>query len=132
MDTLNRIQGDTKFRACIPTLNKMCFQGKGLTLGEIRRLNESYFREDVLWIEFTGLTDRIGKEIYEGDIVISMDTGNYPALVERDAPNGGFNLRGRDGDYMDIDSNTIMKVIGNIYEGLYKGMGDINGREKRQ
>ena len=68
------------------------------------------------WLEFTGLLDKNGKEIYEGDIVLSFDTGNYPAVIKCDAPNGGYNIRERNGNYIEIDSNTRIEIIGNIYE----------------
>ena len=69
-------------------------------------------------MQFTGLHDNIGVQIWEGDIVRGYFTGNYPAVIECDAPNGGYNIRelDEDGEYQDIDSNTIIEVIGNIYE----------------
>ena len=81
---------------------------------------------DVDLMQYTGLHDKNGVEIYEGDVVyqerFSPDDPAYgyygeTFFVECDAPNGGFNLRA-DGVYTEIDSNTLehLKVIGNIYE----------------
>ena len=68
--------------------------------------------------EFTGLLDKNGKEIYEGDIVKHIREGAKPTEVIFDR--GGFRRRlpNRDFDlyagYFDWSDN--FEVIGNIYE----------------
>jgi len=116
-----------KFRAWDKELKQMfysddcffCFQNGGL----IERDGESssFGSKNDIVMQYIGLKDKLGRKIYEGDIVISFDTGNKPAVIECDAPDGGFNIRDLDGEYIEIDSNTIMEVIGNIYQGVDDG-----------
>ena len=75
--------------------------------------DDSMFEVDSATIgQFTGLLDRGGKEIYEGDIV-KVDGWRKPALVEWFDANAQFVIDGN----MNLGlRNSFLQVIGNVYD----------------
>ena len=107
-----------KFRAYSLLTNKVCFNGNGLTLREIRRLGDSYFDGEIEWVEYTGLKDKNGKEGYHKDIIKRSD--NLYVLEWHDNLAGWY-LKPIHGGWHGItkgDFALMCEVIGNIYEEL--------------
>lgn len=73
-------------------------------------------------LQFTGLLDRHGKEIYEGDLIHRPDIG-IAMLVRWNEENAGFDLTMKDPKNFNAvtlwytqATHTDYEVIGNIYE----------------
>lgn len=73
-------------------------------------------QKDFVVEQYTGLKDKNGKEIYEGDIVDYNDDGECIGVVEYDAPEFYLNADATNWARMFLKGAPHQRVIGNIHE----------------
>jgi hypothetical protein len=102
---------EIKFRAWKKKEKRM------FTWMELQRLPLSDLeRTDLEWLQFTGLIDKNGKEIYEGDLVADTSPmGEENEIIEWNDGYAGFQAHGLKTGRLKGFAEKI-EIIGNIHE----------------
>ena len=115
-----------KFRAWDSYLNEMYDWNKLIKLQEKQFLTLTNvlnnFVSHIIPMQFTGLKDKNGKEVYEGDIfILNMDDDEWHDYVEYREKEGKFELNKFVKAVTDLQLKDVIKfenceIIGNIHE----------------
>lgn len=104
---------EIKFRAWNKKLNKFA---NDWTWNDVDGVLTPY-HEDCVLMQFTGLHDKNGKEIYEGDIVHDVSDSDLTFEVKWDEERAGYYMPNDfDEEYTFSISHPTLEIIGNIYE----------------
>ena len=83
--------------------------------GDEESNTKEIFLMDTILMQYTGVKDKNGKEIWEGDIV-EFNYGSLGSFQEQiQFIDGGFWIKRKDGSSF-MPSEDVREVIGNIYE----------------
>jgi len=120
---------EIKFRAWDKPNKRMCYFNNGFiqnneydiwhldAVNDCDNICDVPCEDNIELMQFTGLKDKNGKEIYEGDII--KDDENYQGVVEWNEDYVGWNYYDKHVeehlDFQCVGENHL-EVIGNIYE----------------
>ena len=122
---------EIKFRAWNIDKKIMCYNDEdnsgeyldGIKSSEVNEVNNIFnpFGKQVyIWMQFTGLKDKNGKSIFEGDIIINKldinDVTSHDGVSTVTWEEGAFYARGNNHCNLAGGYFSYFEVIGNIYE----------------
>ena len=105
-----------KFRAWDKQQNKMLGIDWAITAqGGFFNISEYTYEDDPIIMQFTGLIDKNGQEIYEGDLIKTLDNRILPVIFKEGCFGFENNLENKQFAYFTKALASMIEVVGNIH-----------------
>ena len=113
---------EIKFKFWNAIVKEMEFDRKYIPWADEEIGVEAFFNTDEehpdsVWLQWTGLKDRHGVNIYEGDVVKRKHFGSMEKFIV--VFEGGFFLKDNANELWGIESVSGTEVVGNVFESPY-------------
>lgn len=106
-----------KFRAFLKDTEQIVDVAMIFFDGVIKTENNDFYQfEDIILMQSTGLHDKNGVEIFEGDVVVDLTNKRYIVKYNKDFCAYFLYPIDDEEKFMAVYPNIVLKIIGNVYE----------------